>query len=342
MPNTPLTIALVFAAVLGTAITWLAAFYLHRWLRIQCHKLLHWIHIFLSSVIHTTGSTAEEEDYGHEQARAANTLTSSSWSTRCEGEGGTRERERKKRRRTSPRERMRGRVREWSVGINEESDGRPVPREENCWREIGWEARERMSSEDFCVDPGLTMLPEAVRSVVPAMPPPLALPKPIATSPQVAFEPPHSQLYVEDYDPEQSPYDTETTITLPPLLPPGRIDYIHICDEYPPMVLEALKQQHRPAFSDSSSSSSSSSTTHSIPLSYIPRVAFQFPQYPHLQNRLWRAAPTSHPRQWMDQYRGPGEAGTEPFRYAPYARVGDKFKLRGPDRRRLAPSNAPP
>ena len=85
-----------------------------------------------------------------------------------------------------------------------------------------------------------------------------------------------------------------------------RVDFIHICDEYPPIVLEALKKAAPQSSSSSSSSSSDTSgTTQEVPRVSIPRATpgfadtlpFEFPQYPHTATRAWNT-PRSYPRQW--------------------------------------------
>jgi len=293
---------------------------------------------------------AEAEDYGHERASHTTTMNSSSKSrrsTRGPKSEDIREGQRPKRPRASPRERMVERVQEWDVA-GEIGPGMAMDEARAGYQPANfvWEAQEQISNE-YTVDYGPTMMPKAVR---PTVLPPIALPMPTAIPPRVALESPHTQPYVEDYEPGTNQHDDETeTITTLPLsrgLTPGRTDYIHICDQYPQIVLEALHQQRQPVFSSSSSSSASSSSTssiHAITPTYIPRAAFQFAQYPHLQHHLWNPAPTSYPRQWMGQ-SGSRETGMEPepLRYAPYARAGGTRRVRGTDRRRLAPSNAPP
>ncbi|KAL6702579.1 hypothetical protein ACN47E_001336 [Coniothyrium glycines] len=108
----------------------------------------------------------------------------------------------------------------------------------------------------------------------------------------------------------------------------NEVDYIHICEEYPPIVLESLKKSNHRLHPLSSSSSSSSSdvsgTTQEVPRNSIPQgkpkvprmAAFPFTRPMPLQSRAW-TAPTSFPRQWMDEPNGDHAANAQ-VRYAPH------------------------
>ncbi|KAF2677886.1 hypothetical protein K458DRAFT_436279 [Lentithecium fluviatile CBS 122367] len=356
MPNKNLIIAIVFAALFGAAILWLAIYHLHRFLHRKCHELGHWFHILLSHAHHAP----EPEDYGHE--RAGHTLSSSAKSpSRRRSRGDTTSSKTRRRRRSprgsprgSPREEMRQRGEAWGVEMEEQRPTltRGFPGAEYQPERCEWEGQDELVSEPSMSDAGPLMMPEAMRAAPlqmtpgamraapPPMAPPLPSPLPTGIPPQLVFEPVYEQPYVEEYEPEESQHDTETITTLPPTPVPGKMDFIHICDEYPPMVLEALRQQETPANSSSESvpSSDSFGSTQQIPRACIPRAspraAFQFSQYPYLQTRLCNTAPTSYPRQWMDKF---SRREPEPPRYAPYMRAGGRRKLRDADRRRLAP-----
>ncbi|PSN74123.1 hypothetical protein BS50DRAFT_567013 [Corynespora cassiicola Philippines] len=144
---------------------------------------------------------------------------------------------------------------------------------------------------------------------------PTSLPMPPALAGNPAEPVPGQvQELLDDYDSavdEPSIYDPT----------PRRTDFIHICDSYPPIILEALDRERDrgriieldSSGSDSedstssalpsSSSSPDSGTTHSLPRPFIsrtiPRAALQFPQYPQFQRPSWDEGPTSHPRDWM-------------------------------------------
>jgi hypothetical protein len=259
---------------------------------------------------------------------------------------------------------MEARVREW--GVDDEDEDSAVA--------IGDRGRDELQTEQVFSEAstglrggvGPRPRPPMAPHMVPPPPTPVAVyesPRaaqsqpyieeyepPPAVPPQVAFEPPRVQFqpYIEEYSPqpelEGRQAETPSIISLPPDPRPGKTDYIHICDSYPPIVLDSLRaQQPSPVPSSSSSSSgSSSTTTQPIPRAYIPRplprAAFQYPQYPPQTNRqYWKRAPTSYPMQWLPREVGMG-AGH--MRYAPY----DLHRSIGEGRpkewlgRRLAPS----
>lgn len=134
----------------------------------------------------------------------------------------------------------------------------------------------------------------------------------VATEPESAHEPPYVEPQIEADDPDDKKQETKAKTPAGPEIAASRTDYIHICDQYPPIVLEALKRQPLPNSSLETLSDDSSAFIEQIPRTYIPRsaprAAFQFPRYPypHLQARLWNTAPTSYPMQWLQELdRGP-------------------------------------
>jgi hypothetical protein len=131
-----------------------------------------------------------------------------------------------------------------------------------------------------------------------------------------------------------------------------KVDFIHICDEYPPIVLEALRKAAPSSPSSSSASSSDTSgTTQEVPRASIPRATpgfadtlpFKFPQYPHAATRAWNT-PRSYPRQWNRETMGGDGPGAQ-ARYAPFTPMsGYTARPWGlhTNRKRSAPSNAHP
>ncbi|KAF2634738.1 hypothetical protein P280DRAFT_209892 [Massarina eburnea CBS 473.64] len=243
---------------------------------------------------------------------------------------------RKRSRRDRPRESPRRRDAEQDDEIQVAPRSRQRPR--HATRSQGYEASsETAMSSDMSMPPPTPAVMQRK---------PRAFPMPIATAapplpqmPQAAFTPPFMQSYVEGYqnpyayEPEPVPYaqaqqyeEVEEIPRAPRNQGPTRIDFIHICDEYPHIVLEALEQEA----SSSSSESGDSAPGEQIPQGYIPSSVFQYPYDPYFTNRICNIAPTSHPRQF-------GRSGREtgPARYAPAPRRRDT-------QRRMAPSNAPP
>ncbi|KAH9866649.1 hypothetical protein J1614_008342 [Plenodomus biglobosus] len=86
------------------------------------------------------------------------------------------------------------------------------------------------------------------------------------------------------------------------------VDYIHICDELPSIVLKNLKKSATESSTTSSSSSSSggSDTTQEVPRVSIPRAGppaaeglpSQYPQYSYASARTY--APTTRQKPWTD------------------------------------------
>lgn len=330
MANTNLIVAIVFAGLFGAAVVWLAIYYLHRYIHMKCLKLAHWFHLLIKP---------EPEDYGHEKGRSNAGSSSRSRSMRRGRSKREYSQSRRRCQKGSPQPRTRG----WTEDFEREIERRPPPARRSGQGyyppRIGWHTQEQESIESSFAEP---IAPPPVAGPNPAPQIPLSMPA-LRPGP-VAYDSRYIQPYVEEYEAEErqqeGPDETEPSLVQPV---PVKMDYMHICDEYPPMVLEALKQQAPSnSSSESLSSSDSSGSVQQIPRAYIPRsaprAAFQFPQYPHLQTRLWNSGPTSYPRQWMDKL---GRGGTEPVRYAPYTRMSGRRKLRNADRR-LAPSNAPP
>ncbi|KNG48241.1 hypothetical protein DDE82_005432 [Stemphylium lycopersici] len=151
----------------------------------------------------------------------------------------------------------------------------------------------------------------------------------------------HSDVPKSDHQ-EGSPVEAESSTKRERRV--DRVNYIHICDEYPPIVLEALKRAALPSPLSSSSSSNSSDTstsTQEVPRTTIPcatpgfaeTLPFQCPQYPHVATRAWKT-PRSYPRQWMGD-NPEGDGLDAKVRYAPFTPVSDH---RG--KKRSAPSNA--
>jgi hypothetical protein len=123
------------------------------------------------------------------------------------------------------------------------------------------------------------------------------------------------------------------------------VDYIHICDEYPPIVLDTLGKEAPLSPSSSSSSSESSGTTQEVPRASIPTakpgfadLPFQFPQYPHLATRAWDD-PRLYSRQWMGGNKRDANA-----RYAAFMPTSEPtawWRGLSAHRRRSARSNNP-
>ena len=184
------------------------------------------------------------------------------------------------------------------------------------------------------------------------------MPEPLQYPPQ--YQPrdryPHRQPYVETISTDVPRTNHRRTPPVKPKSPtkrarrPEKVDFIHICDKYPPIVLEALKKAAPPSSSSSSSSCSSDSSgaTQEVPRKSIPRATpgfadtlpFEYPPYPYSATRAWNT-PRSYPRQWMRDTTGAD--GDKQARYAPSTPMsGYTARPWGlhTNRTRPAPSNA--
>jgi hypothetical protein len=209
--------------------------------------------------------------------------------------------------------------------------------------------------------------PFAIPTAVPQHPfPQMAarMPEPLQYSPQypTQYQPRgrshYQQPYTETISSDTPKANRRRTPPVKPRSPAKRVhraekvDFIHMCDEYPPIVLEALKKATpRSSSSSSSSSSDTSGTTLEVPRESIPRatpgfagtVPFEFPQYPHTATRAWNG-PRSYPLQWNCDTMGVDGPDAQ-ARYAPFTPMNG-YTAKPWDlhtnRRHPAPSNTHP
>ncbi len=135
---------------------------------------------------------------------------------------------------------------------------------------------------------------------MPVTMPPQPLPQVAPAIPEPAYQErqqPYSEIVSDVY--QESQPDRPAQKPKPVLKPARRVnevDYIHICDDYPPMVLEAMQKSAPEPPPSSSSSSDVSGTTEEIPRDSIPRAKAHFADDP--PQRTWNER-TMSPRQWM-------------------------------------------
>ncbi|KAF2126243.1 hypothetical protein P153DRAFT_399696 [Dothidotthia symphoricarpi CBS 119687] len=339
--NSGLIIALVIAGLFGAVILWFAVYYLHRYIHRSCLELDYWFHLLTPP---QWRSEPRNHDYGREMGH------------RCGAKRKSRSRSRHGR---WDRERDEySRSRRWCRSPQDQEEAactsakyaeRPKPAltmpvyGEQCYPAMGWQQHAPAGGQ-MAYPPIAYQQPFPLYAapVVPGPMPQQYLPPTAVPVPQPAT-----------YAPVRRKRPAETHPVEKGSQPPGprrfETDFIHICDEYPPIILEKLKKAAPPLQSSSSSSSSSSddATTQEIPRRYIPHSAprfadpppFQFPQYPHSSTRAWDV-PTSYPRQWMNT--GGERLHTGQARYAPYTRnsgMGQNLRNMYADGRRQAPNH---
>jgi hypothetical protein len=359
--NKNLIIALVFAAVFGTALIWLAIYYIHRYIHLRCLELDHWFHL----------------------------LTPPQWRSpcrHCEGTGrdvADKTRSRSSRRRERSRSRGRyersgirggghGRVQrmietdtEWDAFRPEmmKRPRQPLPavsqvmqsprgqEQYNPWQ--AWQVQnvgQQMYPQVFQQYP---QYPQAFPQNTHSQPyqqdarltSPFMMPAPktvgsSASSAPAYYKPPRKAASERPEPPRKPAQEKEHRV--------HREDFIHIVDEYPPLVKEAITKAAPPPPSSPTQSDSSTSTesAEEVVRSSIPQApprfvnpTFPYPQYAPLTDHA-RHVPTSYPRRW----NGTGGRPTEQFRYAPFYMRPPCWMSRGVNagRRRYSSSNAPP
>jgi hypothetical protein len=351
MANKNLIIALVFAAVFGTALIWLAIYYIHRYIHLCCLELDHWFHLvtppqWRSPCQHCEGT-------GRDVAESSRSR-SSRRSERSKSRGGY-GRSRTKGGGHGRVQRMIETDMEWNMFGQGKMPGprQPLPaasqshggqEQYNSWQ--GWQAqdaRQQMYPQYLQVLPQTTCpqpYPQDSRLTSPFMMP---APKPVrsSVSSTPAYHKPLHRTPSKRPEPQPKPArNNEHRV--------HRKDFIHIVDEYPPLVKEVIEKAAPPPPSSPVPSSSSTSTESaeevvgaSVPKTppRFVRPTFQYPQYPQLAYQA-RRVPTSY-HQWWNGNRG---RPTEQIGYAsPYARPpGWISRDVNAEKRRYSPSNAPP
>ncbi|KAF1831460.1 hypothetical protein BDW02DRAFT_54997 [Decorospora gaudefroyi] len=336
MANTNLIIALVFAAVFGAALIWLTLWYIHRWIHQRCFDLEHWFHILIPRRSRQPQRVyVERVEQGEDSKHRSRS---------AKRERGYSEHARSRKRHEShDREANTGWPRQRDVERARPAMNAPVqqqqPYGQPYYPSIGWQnptqgagqmayPQQALQSQvpmPWPAQGAAGMSPFVMPMVAPQQPLPqmtAQIPEPVQYPPQYQARPqpqyqkPYAETMTSDA-PKASQRDSSSFKARPPakrMRPVEQVNYIHICDEYPPFVQEALKKAAPPSPSSSSSSSSDSSgTTQEVPRASIPRakpgfadtLPFQFPQYPQMATRAWNA-PRSYPRQWTGDGMGGG------------------------------------
>ena len=305
MKNTNLIIALTFAGILGAALIYLILWYIHRYIHQCCLDLEHWFHVLSSRRSKTCVEKAEMRETSKQRSRSRQRERGRSESRRNydwkENAEWWRHRDVERMRRMmqldAPQQlygptyypalgrqdqtpsaslMMYGMAQVAPIAMSTAIPQQSIPQmttrmQEPAQYQSQYQARDRMQHRQACPKTASSHMSKTSRD----------------TSPMVKHKLPKKARAVE------------------------KVDYIHICNEYPPIVQEALKTAATPPSSSSSSSSSScsserSGTTQEIHRASIPRATpaftsmppFQFPQYPQMTTRAWSAS-RPYPRQWM-------------------------------------------
>ena len=302
MTNASLIIALVFATLFGCVAVWLVLYFTHRYIHERCLEFALWFHRI------TAPTTCCQHEEVHIELKE-----------RSRGARDDKTRGRSGRNKYRERDIEDNRFEDVGAGWPRNAPmGRSIPRlqmgafppgqqyGQQTYLPRGWQGQ--VAPMVQMAYPQAAMFPQMPLQQGNAMMPPVAMP---SRTPQVVFAQTPAAIPTPTHHrrPPQQPY-AETSSDASKATPrhqqsekpkprPKRashvneVDYIHICDEYPPIVLEAMKKAAPPPSSVSSSSSASSDTTQEVPRVSIPRarprfadpVSFEIPEYPQLGGR---------------------------------------------------------
>ncbi|CAN9292496.1 unnamed protein product [Alternaria alternata] len=298
MAATNLIIALVFAGVFGAALIYVALWFIHRYIHQSCCEIEHWCHTLFSSqarpppCVHI--GKGEQREPPRHQSRST-------------------KRERERPEGSQTRKYYEHRDEESHAARNANAGwARPMlqfnsstqPQQQQSYGQLYYPSLEQKQWPSA----NQVDYPSRIQQQIPvpwqtqgvAHMPPFAMPTAVPQQlfPQMTArmpEPQHPTQYPPQCQPREQPNYRQTyTETMssdipkasqprtPPVKPKSaarrarrveRVDFIHICDEYPPIVLEALKKAAPQSSSSSSSSSSDTSgTTQEVPRVSIPRA----------------------------------------------------------------------
>lgn len=280
MPSTSLIVAIVFAALFGGALIWLMVYYVHRYIHQRCLELGHWFHTIISRQhelpVHRN---YEEQRRGHSKPRSR-----SSRRRKREQRIGQDSQMRMYESRNRADQSMESRYFDGSGRRGMDGGRLTLPMGEptqNSWgnyqkyASLGWRG------------PGLNDMqmphpPQVAHSQAEHL---------RRVQPGMVFQPTqqHEEPVIPDWAQQQYlnmksykkvPRAVQTgmaaqSVETPQAVEtrPGRrrVDYIQICDEYPPMVQGGLGKTARPASASSSSSGGVSEATQEVPRASIPR-----------------------------------------------------------------------
>jgi hypothetical protein len=380
MAATNLIIALVFAGIFGAALIYVALWFIHRYIHQRCYEFEHWFHFLFPGQSRPPRCVyiekAEEREPSNHRLRSAKREQGRSGRSQTRKYHEDRDRESNRARDayvdpSRPRDVERARL---MIQFNTPTQPQQQqPYGQSYYPSLGQEQWPG-TNQVGCSPQIQQQIPMPWQAQGVAHMPPFAMPTAVPQQPfpQMAARMPKPLQYRPQYQTREQPHFRQPyTGTINSDVPkanqrrtpptksksPGRrarrvekVDFIHICDEYPPIVLEALKKATPQSSSSSSSSSSAaSSTTQEVPRVPIPQAApgfadtlpFEFPRYPHTAMRVWNT-PRSYPRQWNRDPVGVDGPDTQ-ARYAPFTPMsGYTARPWGlhTDRRDSAPSNA--
>lgn len=296
MASIGLVVALVFSAIFGAALLWLAIYYVHRYIHQQCLQLEHWFHVLTPR--HASWNTCHHEKHtGHDSA-----TRSRSKSARRE-ENRDRSEYRKVRRGYQTQAGDEGpvhlRMEQTRPIVQIDAPAHPQSYGQHYYPPLQWQYQMPERGQVGIQPP--TMYPQISPFAPQQVVPHISYPQP-AIPGRNAYRRPLQRIYPEAAPnaPKVNHLERSTEKPISSTSPRrvrqvNKVDYIHICDEYPPIILEALKTGPATATSTPSLSSPSTSTaTQEVPRAPIPRARPRFDDVPtsqgnQYQHRNWNA-----------------------------------------------------
>lgn len=342
MKDNNLMIALTFAAIFGAALVYLILWHIHRYIHQRCLDLEHWFHVLSPHPSKTCTEKTEMRERSKQRSRSRKRERGGSESRRYHDRDGSAD---------WSRQRDVERARPMML-----LDTPQQPYGQSYYPAIGWQDPGQGASQ-MMYGQQMPWQNYGMAQMTPLTMPQQPFPQMAARIPEPAqHQTPyqthdgsrHQQAHVEIDTPKtgrrkSTTVKPEFTKKAPPV---EKVDYIYICDEYPPIIQEALKRAAPRPSSSSSCSSETSGTTEEVLRANIPRATpgfttvppLQFPQYPQMATRAWNT-PRSYPRQWMGEAIG-GDGANIKARYAPFPPLSGCAE-RPYRRRRPAPAPAP-
>jgi len=348
MSSTSLVVAIVFAGILGTALVWLAFYCVHRYIHMFCLELDHWLHVHVlipaawrSPCRHCEGTGRKVKP--REKSRSSSSRQRRDRSTSRGRRGASRH---------GRGQRMIEADTEWQgIGREEEEmrKSRPALPSSQSMQGPGleqqydpWQGQMSGAQQMYPAYQQSTMYPQAYQHTYQqtfqqpwhqnaTMPAPMhqqTVHIPIHIPPSSAYSTPVYPKVPRRAYTERSESQASRKVVPKERSRVRRDDFLHIVDDYPPIIKKSLKKTTATQESSSSSSSSSSSTdsAEEIPRGKIPRAAprftkpepSQFAPRPHMTAQSW-ATQTPHAQQWGGTAGG-GGANDQPRYASPFTR----------------------
>ncbi|OAK97235.1 hypothetical protein IQ06DRAFT_42083 [Phaeosphaeriaceae sp. SRC1lsM3a] len=328
MPSTNLIVALVFAALFGAGLVFLSLYIIYSYVRKRCLELDHWFHLLTPKQLRSPCRHCEGTGRDvREKSRSRSSQRKSRSRSRVERGRSQQERVGKSFGQSmnvaemewnaiSPKGQLRGGGQGQLSPYRQALPAAPamqstgITEHYNAWQ---WSSPRQYTKAATYPQPypQAFQLPHMkggpqMESYAPPAPSPLhpAIPVPSSALSMPPYQKPPRKAPMERSEaksrskPRQAPNDSNRVRTT---------NYIHIVDEYPPLVKEAIRKAAMPPAPAPSMLSSSISNASTESIEELPRVSipqaiprptdaspFAFPQYPHLATRAWNA-PTAYP-----------------------------------------------